>query len=203
MFLVILISLRLLGKRSVAQLSVFELGVIIGLGTAAGDPMLYRDVGLLPGLLSFMVIIGLYRLITYIINYNDKVEKLLEGEPVYIVENGKLNYKNFMHENIAREEIYMQLRYHKITHLGQVKFGILETDGKVSVVLYPDNEILWGLPILPHLYKKQQIRLHEQGMYACAHCGNPHKMEGDGREHICPSCDHKEWIPAIHEKRIE
>ena len=44
MFLVILIGLRMLGKRGVSQLSVFELGVIVGLGSAAGDPMFYKDV---------------------------------------------------------------------------------------------------------------------------------------------------------------
>jgi uncharacterized membrane protein YcaP (DUF421 family) len=54
MFFVILTSLRILGKRSVAQLSVFELGVIIGLGSAAGDPMFYKDVGLLPGVVVLL-----------------------------------------------------------------------------------------------------------------------------------------------------
>ena len=74
MFLVILFSLRLLGKRGVKQLSVFELGVIIGLGSAAGDPMFYKDVGLLPGMIVFFVIISLYRLITYLINRSDRFE---------------------------------------------------------------------------------------------------------------------------------
>ena len=58
MFLVILFSLRILGKRSVTQLSVFEMGVIIGLGSAAGDPMFYKEVGVLPG---FMALLWCYR----------------------------------------------------------------------------------------------------------------------------------------------
>lgn len=55
MFIVILLGLRMLGKRGVKQLSVFELGVIIGLGSAAGDPMFYKDVGLLPGIIVFSI----------------------------------------------------------------------------------------------------------------------------------------------------
>ena len=66
MFMVILLYLRLFGKRGVKQLSVFELGVIIGLGSAAGDPMFYKEVGLLPGVLVFSIVFGLYRFITFL-----------------------------------------------------------------------------------------------------------------------------------------
>ena len=59
MFSVVLIGLTILGKRGVKQLSVFELVVIIGLGSAAGDPMFYKDVGLLPAFIVFTIVIGL------------------------------------------------------------------------------------------------------------------------------------------------
>src|SRR5690606_29633561 len=75
MFLTILFSLRILGKQSITQLSIFELGVIIGLGSAAGDPMFYKDVGLLPGMMVFLVVVLLYRLVTYIINRGEKIER--------------------------------------------------------------------------------------------------------------------------------
>src|SRR5215218_2598987 len=78
MFTVILVSLRLLGKRGIKQLSVFELGVIIGLGSAAGDPMFYKDVGLLPGMLVFLTVVTLYRLVTYLINHSEKIERELK-----------------------------------------------------------------------------------------------------------------------------
>lgn len=58
MFIVILISLRLLGKRGVKQLSIFELVVIIGLGSAAGDPMFYKDVGILPAIIVFSMVVA-------------------------------------------------------------------------------------------------------------------------------------------------
>ena len=65
MFTVVLVGLTILGKRGVKQLSVFELVVIIGLGSAAGDPMFYKDVGLLPALMVFTIVIGLYVMVTY------------------------------------------------------------------------------------------------------------------------------------------
>src|SRR5688572_6682679 len=70
MFIIIVVSLRILGKRGVKQLSIFELVAIISLGSAAGDPMFYKDVGILPALLVFVVIVALYSLITYFIGKN-------------------------------------------------------------------------------------------------------------------------------------
>ncbi|HLO37914.1 MAG TPA: hypothetical protein VK173_05475, partial [Lacibacter sp.] len=85
MFIIIVVSLRILGKRGVKQLSIFELVVIISLGSAAGDPMLYKDVGILPALLVFIVIVALYSLITYFIGKNKHFEKMVEGKPVYLI----------------------------------------------------------------------------------------------------------------------
>lgn len=59
MFIVAFVSLRLLGKRGVKQLSIFELVVIICLGSAAGDPMFYKDVGILPAITVFASIVAI------------------------------------------------------------------------------------------------------------------------------------------------
>src|SRR5215210_1952735 len=90
MFFVILFYLRLLGKRGVKQLSVFELGVIIGLGSAAGDPMFYKDVGLLPGVVVFAVVMALYKLVTFLNDKSDRFEKFVEGQPAYMINEGRL-----------------------------------------------------------------------------------------------------------------
>ena len=65
MFAIILIGLSILGKRGVKQLSVFELVVIIGLGAAAGNPMFYKDAGLIPAIIVFIIVITLYSLVTH------------------------------------------------------------------------------------------------------------------------------------------
>ena len=88
MFIVIMVSLRLLGKRGVKQLSVFELVVIIGLGSAAGDPMFYKDVGVIPAMVVFSMIVILYTSITYFIGKNRDFEAMVEGTPVRLIKNG-------------------------------------------------------------------------------------------------------------------
>jgi uncharacterized membrane protein YcaP (DUF421 family) len=203
MFLIILFSLRILGKRSVTQLSVFEMGVIIGLGSAAGDPMFYKDVGVLSGLMAFSVVISLYRFMTFLINSSGKVERALEGNPVYLAEDGKLNFKNFQKEIIAYDEFFSLLRQHSVSHLGQVKLSILETNGKISLYYYSDEKVRWGLPILPHLYNKKLKLIPASGLYACTRCGQVENIKNAEKSHCCDVCGHEAWVLAINATRNE
>ncbi len=63
MFIILLLTLKLTGKRGVKQLSIFETVIIIALGSAAGDPMFYEDVGIIPAAVVFLVIIWLMKLL--------------------------------------------------------------------------------------------------------------------------------------------
>lgn len=203
MFLVILVSLRILGKRSVSQLSVFELGVIIGLGSAAGDPMFYQDVGLLPSILAFIVILVLYRIITHLINHHDAMERVLEGVPVYIAEEGKIKVDSFEKELIAHEEFFTQLRLKNVTHLGQIQYAILETNGSVSPFFYPDDDVRWGLPILPHLCAQKSSELNAGHTYACAYCGQTQEVKENGQTISCFQCGRQDWVLARNEPRVK
>lgn len=202
MFLFILLSLRFLGKRGIKQLSVFELGVIIGLGSAAGDPMFYKDVGLLLGILVLFVIVGLYKIVTLFINKSDAFEQFVEGKPTYIVTNGKILINNFKKEPIARDELYMQLRLNDVSHLGQLEQVILETNGELSVLFYDNDDVGFGLPILPHLLEDKFLTIPTEGIYACTNCGNATKLQPPS-EVTCSNCNKKEWVLAINRKRID
>lgn len=202
MFLVILMYLRLLGKRGVKQLSVFELGVIIGLGSAAGDPMFYKDVGLLPGILVFSIVFGLYRLITFLINRSDKFEKFVEGSPTSILKNGQMLMENFKDEPIARDEFYSQLRLHSISHLGQVEEAIIETNGEISIYYFPDDDVKAGLPIIPSLCEEKFTVIPKEDTYSCSFCGYTATLS-PAAEHTCPCCNKKEWIKSIDRRRIK
>jgi uncharacterized membrane protein YcaP (DUF421 family) len=201
MFTVILMSLRLVGKRGVKQLSVFELGLIIGLGSAAGDPMFYKDVGLLQGLMVFIMVIGLYRLITFLINKSDRFEEFVEGEPVCIVKEGCFDVAHFKKEPIARDEFFSQLRVNSISHLGQVKQAILETNGEVSIYYYSNEEVKYGLPIVPGRHEKKFTSIDKEDHYSCTHCGYTSVLS-TAQKTECIKCRNKEWVIATNERRI-
>jgi uncharacterized membrane protein YcaP (DUF421 family) len=201
MFVVIILSLRVLGKRGVKQLSVFELGVIIGLGSAAGDPMFYKDVGLLSGMVVFIIVMSLYKLITFLINRSDRFETFLEGKATTIIEEGQLVVKNFKKEPIARDEMFSQLRLNSISHLGQVQQAIIETNGEISVYFMVDEKVRYGLPILPNMEDRWTTSIPFLGMYACTYCGNTKEI-APVEETRCDCCENKKWIAASNSVRV-
>ena len=201
MFTVILIGLSILGKRGVKQLSVFELVIIIGLGSAAGDPMFYKDVGLIPAILVFIIIITLYSWVTHWVGRNKRIEYLLEGKPICLVDEGRFAIDNFSKENLGEDEFFAELRLKGISHLGQVEKAIIETNGGISVFFYPDEEVKYGLPILPELLDIQLKKIDTAGYYACVFCGDTKKLEPSAH-HVCPTCKKDKWVEASEKKRV-
>lgn len=201
MFVIILVSLRILGKRGVKQLSVFELVVIIGLGSAAGDPMFYKDVGILPALIVFVLIVGVYTLITYFVGKNKNFEILVEGKSVCLIKNGAFSVENFKKEALGEDEFFAELRMQGVSQLGQVEEAILESSGNISIFYFPDEEVKPGLPIMPRSLEASYTVIPEKGHYACAFCGHTALLP-PAAPHNCPECGKKKWIKASDKKRI-
>lgn len=201
MFSVILVSLSILGKRGVKQLSVFELVVIIGLGSAAGDPMFYKDVGLLPAIIVFVMVTGLYTLVTHLVGRNKKVALLVEGKPVCLVEQGKFAIQNFEKEPLGQDEFFAELRLKGVSHLGQVNKAIIETNGGISIFFYEDKDVQYGLPIMPDTLLHQVKKIPTADQYACVFCGYTEKLQPAGK-HKCPECKKEDWVKADNGKRI-
>lgn len=194
MFCFILIALRTSGKRGIKQLSIFELVIIIGLGSAAGDPMFYKDVGIIPALLVFIVIVGLYRTVTWLSGKYLPFEQLIEGKPLYLIREGKFSIEDFNKEDLSQDEFFAELRVNSIEHLGQVRNAILETSGNVSLLYFEDKDVKPGLPLYPDLYHKKSVEIHHPGKHACAYCGNVEELE---QPRHCSICNREEWVLAI------
>ena len=200
MFIVLLLTLRMTGKRGVKQLSVFETVIIIALGSAAGDPMFYEDVGLIPAITVFIVIILMYRLVTWLTAKSKRFEEFIEGKTECLISEGKFSVSSFEKESLAQDEFFSELRMQSVEHLGQVKNAYLETSGEVSIFYYEDSEVRYGLPILPQLFSNKSKSINENGMYSCTFCG--HTEEQTIGKAICKNCNRDEWVAAIKTKRI-
>ncbi|MFC4209866.1 DUF421 domain-containing protein [Pedobacter lithocola] len=201
MYFIILTGLRLLGKRGVRQLSVFELVVIISLGSAAGDPMFYKEIGLIVPIIIFTIIVGAYRLTTYLTAKNQKLDDLIEGRCVYLIKDGRCNTKEFGKEALGLDEFFAELRQKSISHLGQVETVILETSGTLSVYFYPDDRVQLGLPILPALFAQKTKMLSPNKDYACIFCGNIKRIKTEAPLK-CVDCGCDEWVVAIDNCRV-
>lgn len=197
MFILVFVTLRLMGKRAVKQLSVLELLIIVSLGSAAGDPMFYREVGILKAVTVFIVVLLFYSLIMKLITHSEKMENILEGRPIYIIRDGRAAEEFIEHSELAMDEFLATLRTQQIHHLGQIKAGVLETHGGVSLLLY-QGDSKPGLPIWPDELNKKSNRIPNDGIYACTFCGYTRKMR-TGQQERCNFCNKTdEWVEAVN-----
>lgn len=201
MYLIVLISLRVLGKRGVKQLSIFELVVIIGLGSAAGDPMFYKEVGILSALAVFFVVIIAYKTTSYFVNKSKKFEILLEGNCTCLIEHGRFTIENFEKEALAQDEFFAELRLKSVSHLGQVQLAILETTGSISIFYYKDEEVKYGLPILPALFAHKHKQIKYKDYYSCSFCGFTELIEPTDKK-ACKCCEKDKWVKSINIPRV-
>lgn len=203
-FLYTLVLLRLLGKRGIRQLSLFEFAIIIGLGSAVGDPMFYPDVPLSHAMVVIAVIMFLYRGLTTIMRRSERFERLVEGEPSRVVEAGRLDPARLDAERLTRDELFELLREAGITQLGEVKRAYLEQTGLLSTFAFPPSEVRPGLPIVPPWELRPPPCLDagsevEAGPYACLRCGGLLRLATRERLPRCAHCGSAGWTRALRD----
>lgn len=200
MFTIMMVVLQIAGKRGIKQLSIFEMIMIIALGSAAGDPMLYKDAGILSALVVFTVVMAIYRLMVFLITRFEKAEFLLEGKPEYIIQNGVSTDRSLKNHKLGIDEFFSELRSLNVEHLGQLKTVVLETNGLISVLFFKDEEVKYGLPIWPQEYNAKSEKLVVGRHMACARCGQTLKAETETA--ACPRCQHTQWVEAKNSVRV-
>lgn len=201
MFIVIIVGLRTLGKRGVKQLSIFELVVIVGLGSSAGDPMLYKEVGILSAVVVFAVVIASYSIITHFLAKFKFFEDLLEGKPSCLIDKGEFAIEDFAKENLGSDEFFAELRLKGISHLGQVDSAIVETSGEISVFYAKDEEVRFGLPIMINSLKEETQHFDKEAYYSCTFCGYTEKKKPDDSI-VCKRCSKIKWVLSKNDLRV-
>lgn len=199
MYAMIILFLRLTGKRGVRQLSIFEVTIILALGSIAGDPMFTEDLPLIQAALIMSVIIFLYRLTTWLMMKFQWFEDLLEGKPIHIVEDGLLVIDEIKKGKMSHDEFFAEMRQQGIEHLGQVRLGLLETDGKFSILYFHPDDVRHGLPLFPKsCCIVKEVRPEE--LYACIYCGQVQHLKE--AKQTCPRCHSHQWAKAMNSHRI-
>lgn len=199
-FILVFIFLKITGRRGVRQMSLFEVLIILTLGSAAGDVAFYDDVPLLPVLVVFVTLAALYRAIMWLMAHSEKLEDLLEGKPVVVVEEGQLAWEKLRTENMTEFEFFMELRLNGVEQLGQVRLAIMEMNGQISIYFYNDEDVKPGLSILPPVFTPRFTTIPESGDYACIRCSAIFHLQA-GDYQICPRCANPEWSKASQAKR--
>ena len=190
---------RIVGGRAVRQLSLVEFLLVVGLGSAVGDPMFYPDVPLLHGMIVVTVAVGLHRGLGQMLSHSDRIEEFVEGVPHRVLLEGHLDHAGMARVRLANDELFADLRQSGVGQLGEVRVAYAEANGNLSVFRYDAAEVRPGLSIEPPpeltpLPNEDEPR--RAGLYACRHCGRTRDLP-DGAGVIRCVCEESRWVPAL------
>ena len=132
-YVLMLVVIRLLGKRAVGNFSAFDLLVALMIGEVV-DEIIYANVTFLQGVIPIIVIAILHEINAWLSYYGHGLDWLLEGRPCVIVKDGELVRKGMRKERMNEDDVMSQLRLQGIDDLREVKIAAVENDGIVSVI---------------------------------------------------------------------
>jgi|688.fasta_scaffold48079_2 uncharacterized membrane protein YcaP (DUF421 family) len=203
MYLYTLLLIRLLSRRALSQLSLIEFALVIALGSAVGDPMFYADVPLLHGFAVITTVVALNRSINWLMARNEVVERIVEGAPASLIQQGRLHIPNLRRYGLSQEELFEFLRSQGIENLGSVREGYFEQNGQISIFRYANGQQQVGLALVPpwdimkmQTFTQGTLRKETQ-MLACSRCGFTQKFENQLLP-VCPACQHTQWTDAVN-----
>lgn len=134
-FAILLLVLRMLGKRAQQNISPMQQMLMIALGSAAGDALLYPTVPLAYAALILLGITGLTMLLELVSEKSRGVRDYVESRPRVLVREGEVDWKALDRERTTRRELFAELRIKGARSLSQVDVAILEVTGDISVFL--------------------------------------------------------------------
>jgi uncharacterized membrane protein YcaP (DUF421 family) len=196
MYLVLLVVLRLMGKRMGGQLTIAELAVMVTLGAIICVPMQVPDKGVVQGIFVLICAWAFQRGFTLLGVRSSKMENLIQGKEAVLLKDGVIDVKQLDAANISRQQLYGVLRAQNIFNLGEVERVYIEACGIFSVFKYDTPKP--GLSIFPSrdgdILDGQQKP--DEHFYVCQMCGRTAENENEKNGH-CNNCGCQNWEEAI------
>ena len=137
LYLVLILSIRLMGKRQIGQMEASEFVVTMLVANLASIPMQDSGIPLLSGLVPILTVLGMELVLSCLILKSVMIRQLFCGKPVILIENGKILRENLKRTRVTLDELMGHLRQKDVLDIQTVQFAILETDGTLSVFPYP------------------------------------------------------------------
>jgi uncharacterized membrane protein YcaP (DUF421 family) len=129
----VFVGLRVMGKRELGQMNVFDLVVVLLIANAVQNAMTGPDFSLQGGLLAAAVLLAVNRGVS-VVGWRWSAWGLLEGTPTVLVQEGQFIDPALRKEKVSRLDIEKAMREHGIEQLDHVRLAVLETDGSISIV---------------------------------------------------------------------
>ncbi len=137
-YLLVLLGVRLSGKREVGQMTPFDLTLLLLLSNAVQNAMTGPDTSLLGGMVAASTLLVLNFLVAEGSGANRRFRKLVQGQPTLLVHNGDIIEAHMAREHVSMDELQRAMREHGIGGVHDVALAVLEVDGSISMLKYDD-----------------------------------------------------------------
>ena len=137
-YVLLIAALRVTGKRQLGELQPIELVVTLLISDLASVPMQESGAPLLSGLIPIAVIVSLELIFSVLMLKSEWLARLISGNPVVLIQDGKLSQKALRQLRLTVEDLLETLRQQDVFDLRDVRYAIAETNGSISVFKYAD-----------------------------------------------------------------
>lgn len=145
LYFFIVVVYRVMGKKEVGKLSIIDLIVSILIAELAAISIEEADRSILTSIIPIIVLVVIQISISFISLKSVSLRKLIDGNPIVIIKDGKLNFKDMTKLRYTIDDLIAQLREQGIKSIEEVNYAVLENNGKLSVF---ENSKDYPLPII-------------------------------------------------------
>ena len=139
LYIIVLIVMRMMGKREIGQLQPFELAISIMIADLATIPMADTGIPIGNGIVPIFGLLLMHLLISLINIKSTKLREIICGKPRILIYRGKIQEKAMIKERFTINELQERIRSQNIVNLGDVEYAILETSGQITVIEKPNK----------------------------------------------------------------
>ncbi len=139
LYIIVLIVMRLMGKREIGQMQPFELAISIMIADLASIPMTETGVPISNGIIPILGLLVMHLIISMLNIKSSKAREIICGKPAILIYRGRIDEKVLKKERFTINELEERLRDNNIFNIGDVEYAILETSGQVTVIPKPNK----------------------------------------------------------------
>lgn len=139
LYIIVLIVMRMMGKREIGQLQPFELAISIMIADLASVPMTELGIPLTNGIIPILGLLVMHLIISLLNIKSINIRKIICGKPSILIYRGKIEEKVLKKERFTVNELQERLRGNNIFNIADVEYAILETNGEVTVITKPEK----------------------------------------------------------------
>ena len=139
LYIIVLIVMRLMGKREIGQLQPFELAISIMIADLATLPMAETGIPISNGIIPILGLLVMHLVISILNMKSTKAREIICGKPSILIFRGRIDQKVLKKERFTINELEERLRDNNIFNIGDVEYAVLETSGQVTVIPKPSK----------------------------------------------------------------